>query len=281
MLNRANRKLSFQAFFCFVTCCFVSINASADPVTVTVHNNKVEAVIELPGGIETEFEINFDESLGLNTSSIGLSAELVNVLDPVLLSRLPDSLQTSLPAAFPMMITVEPPSDQGLSFEGLASVSLHTHNLDYSVNTPLRLFKAPLGGQFRDITVSTGAGSYRVRSSTGGFSQFLVVVDLRPIATVINTKLTRLNDLFNTHQMNIDPSVALDIQNYLTDVNSYIGTGSYNSASQKLLKLIKVIKNADGNEIPNVWRSSRDITNVAGELIAQAQTLRYSLRIAN
>lgn len=259
----------------------LSLRASADPVTMSVHNNKVEAVISLPGGIETDLEVAFEKSLGLNTNSIGISAELVSLLDPTLLARLPDALLTSLPAGFPMMITIEPPANQGLAFEGIASVSIHTHNLEYSPNTPLRLFKAPLGGEFRDVTVSTGAGSYRARATTGTFSQFLVVVDLRTVTQVIQTKSARLDTLFNQYQSQIDPALALTLQGQINQANAAITAVDYTEALNQLKQFKMTLENADNSLIPKVWRSSRDITNVAGELIAQADTLSYSLRIAN
>jgi hypothetical protein len=38
---------------------------------------------------------------------------------------------------------------------------------------------------------------------------------------------------------------------------------------------------ASGSQIPDVWRSSRDVTNVAGSLRSAASTLRYSLTLAS
>src|SRR3546814_18901939 len=47
-----------------------------------------------------------------------------------------------------------------------------------------RVLKAPIGGSFHDTTEEIAPGSVRARSRYGGFSQFLVVADLRPTGAV-------------------------------------------------------------------------------------------------
>jgi hypothetical protein len=279
MFIKAKRFFSINVLV--LNACLFGGTLSADPIEMTVDKNKIEAVITLPGNIETDFVISFDNSLGLTSESIGITAELVDPTDINLLNRFPAGVLTSIPAAFPMMVTVEPKANMGLSFEGNAYVDIHTHNLDYTVNTPFRLYKASLGEDFHDITMTTGAGSYRARGVMGGFSQFLIVADLRTTANAVQDKMQRLDSLFTSNSASIEMSVSNQITSMLNAIRSDIAAANYASAQNNLKDLVKYIKSTNGNQIPNVWRSSRDITNVAGELIAQAETLRYSLRIIN
>ncbi len=258
----------------------LSIRAQ-EPVQINVQGNQVEAVIHLAGGISADFTLTFENSVGLNANSIGLTAELVDVNDLTLLSRLPDSLQVSLPAAFPMMITVEPPANAGFSFSGLATIDIHTHNLEYTAGTPLRLFKAPLGGQFEDITMTMGAGSYRARGTTGKFSQFLILADLRIPGSIVETKFDRLSQRLSSASDRIETNLFNQLSSQLAAVEMAIDSSQYQQASELLNEFNRTVSTEAGSKIPNVWRSSRDIENIAGELMAYANTLRFSLRLIN
>src|SRR6267378_5653233 len=50
------------------------------------------------------------------------------------------------------------------------------------------MLPASAGGPFRDVTRFVGIGSSRAQASAGGFSEFLIVADARPIDTVIASK---------------------------------------------------------------------------------------------
>ena len=80
----------------------------------------------------------------------------------------------------------------GLSFRGTGRIEVHTHALVYAVGSPYRVLKAPLGGPFRDITDEVAQGSVRARGTYGGFSQFLIVADLRETGDVVDTKIAWL-----------------------------------------------------------------------------------------
>ncbi len=258
-----------------------SANAQTDPVMVTVSGNKAQVIIELPGNISADITLSFENAVGLTAENLGITAELIDVTNFNLLSRLPGGLLNTIPVAFPVMITVEPLANRGLSFSGVVTFDIHTHNLEYTTNTPLRLFKAPLGGQFKDITMSTGSGSYRARGTTGKFSQFIITTDLRNRLTVANSKLNGLqNELFSA-QMEIETTVYGLLSAKLTEIASQIAGRNYASASTRLSEFNLLVEQASGEAIPNVWRSSRDVNNVAGELIAQANSLRYSLHLLN
>ena len=67
----------------------------------------------------------------------------------------------------------------------------------------------------------------------------------------------------------------------LNEVQQLIAVQNYTQASDKLNEFKQIVEAARGLDIPDVWRSSRDIDNVAGELMALANTLRFSLRLIN
>lgn len=255
--------------------------SQADPVELTVQGNKVEAVINLTGNVSADLTLTFENSVGLTADNIGITAELIDITDLSLLNRLPNSLNINLLAAFPMLITIEPPANKGFAFSGLATVDIHTHNLEYLPGTPLRFFKAPLNGQFEDITATMGSGSYRARGTTGKFSEFLIVADLRSALTVVNTKYNRLSNKLSAFSTQMDPVLYTELSSKLNEVQQLISQQNYILASNKVDDFSRIIQQADPDDIPNVWRSSRDIDNVAGELIAYANTLRFSLRLVN
>lgn len=254
-------------------------SVASEPLSIDIQGNKVEAVIHLPGGISADITLQFENTVGLTKDSLGLSAELVDVTSLSFLDRLPDVTNIVPALAFPMMITIEPKADSGFSFSGLATVDIHTHNLEYTAGTPLRFFKAPLNGEFKDITVTMGAGSYRVRGATGGFSQFIIAADLRASLVVVNNKFNDLQTALNDFAAQIDSDVYTQLLQDLADINQLILLQEYNAASNKLNAFKRSVNDNRGNNIPDVWRSSRDIRNVAGELIAYANTLRFSLRL--
>ena len=76
-------------------------------------------------------------------------------------------------------------------------MALHTPNLELDPGLPLALYKATGGGPFRDITTWEGSGSYRVGGSTPTFSEFLILLDLRAIDTVIDKKFDALQTLLS------------------------------------------------------------------------------------
>jgi hypothetical protein len=239
--------------------------------------NKVTAKIDLPGNIKADLEITFEQAVGLTVDSIGLSARLVDPSDLALLARLPSSV--TIPAAFPVIFAIEPPSNGPLSFSGIASIDLHTHNLTYLPGTPLRLFVAPNGkGSFCDITASMGLGSYRTGANKGGFSEFLVVADLRAINGVIDEKFKRLQGLLESSSRSIPSAVLPTLLGQLADArNLYYNADNPAGASDKIQLFADTVKQNSGAGIPDVWRSSRDVVNVAGDLRSAASTLKFSL----
>lgn len=241
---------------------------------VVVEGNELRAEIALPGGIGADLTLSFEQVVGLTESNVGLDASLVSPLDTALLARL---TQAVVPVGFPVLIRIEPPGDGGLSFSGPVTIALHTHNLPYVPGTLLRIYGAPLGGQFEDITQYVGSGSYRCRGRKGSFSEFLILTDLRPLSLTIREKLERIDNILEDNEAIIDPAVYSQLTTLAGQIRSAYEGGNKSLAISRTDQFLALVVANSGSAIPNVWRSSRDLVNAAGLLRAAGETLRFSL----
>ncbi|PYQ65610.1 MAG: hypothetical protein DMF53_05135 [Acidobacteria bacterium] len=243
-------------------------------VDAVVNGSSVGATVSLPGGFGADVTLSFENVTGLNLTSLGVSAQLINPTDPALLARLPAG---SVPLAFPVLLRIEPPAAGGLSFRGITSLDVHTHNLQYIAGCPLRIYSAHAGEPFKDITASMGAGSYRVRGTEGGFSDFLIVADTRPVDQVIQAKLGALDEELNEYAGSLPGPLYNDLSARLAAVRDDIALAATAAAVQEIDGFLAVVQQHSGTDIPDVWRAARDVENVAGYLRAGAMTLRFSL----
>jgi hypothetical protein len=242
-------------------------------IGTTLSGDSISVTVSLPGGIGADVTLSFEEVSGLNLANLGLSAALVNPLDLAFRSRLPASV---LPA-LPLLLRIEPPANGSLSFSGVTEIDIHTHNLNYIPGTPLRFFSAPLGGKFEDVTVAMGPGSYRARATKGGFSEFLIVLDLRSRNQAVNAKFDRLEQLLDLYDGSMPGSIYYDLEERLEDARDAWQGGSSQAAIAEIDGFLDVVEQHSGTDIPDVWRSARDVQNVAGYLRGAALTLRFSL----
>ena len=254
--------------------CLPWASAQSLPVAVAVAGNVATVRVDLPTQPQyAEVTLTFDDASGLSAASLGVSAQLVNVSDPALLARLPDGSANQLQGAFPLLLTIEPPTQGGLSFRRTVHVEIHTHALAYVAGSPLRLFKAPIGGSFRDITDEIAPGSIRARGTTGGFSQFLVLADLRATSEVVADKFARLQQLVAQVPLAERGPLQLDADN----AQGAYAQGRYADALNALDQLRERVQQRAGVAIPAEWRATRDEDNTAGELLASANTLDFSI----
>jgi hypothetical protein len=253
--------------------------AMADGITdVQVDGDTLRADISLAGTSAT-LTVRFENAVGLNAANLGLSVLSANPLDLGLLARLGPS--ASLPAAFPLLVVIEPPTAGGLAFSGVVSIELYTHALHYTSGTPFRMFSAPAGGDFRDITTSAGSGSYRSGGTTGNFSEFLIVADLRTSSTVIDAKYAALSQRLAAHAPLINSGAYAQLQQLYAASHDAWQDGALAAAIDYMEAFGAKVRQHSGDDIPDVWRSARDLANVAGELRALAATLRFSLTLAS
>lgn len=242
-------------------------------VGASVNGNGVSVTVSLPGGLGADLTLGFEEVTGLSLANLGISARLVNPFDLTVLGRLPRGTLMALP----LMLRIEPPAAGGLSFKGVASFGIHTHNLLYLPASPLRLFSASIGGPFEDFTEGMGAGSYRACGTKGGFSEFLLVIDLRSLNAVIASKFDRLEDLLEGYEGTMPGSVYDDLEDRLQDARADYAQGATSDAIAGIDGFLTEVEEHSGTDIPNVWRAARNVENVAGYLRQWATTLRFSL----
>lgn len=270
-------------------------------VVVTVNGSVAHADISLVNGLQTytgEVTIIFDNPVNLTVQTLNLSAMLVSPADPALTSRLPSG--TAIDPAFPVLITIEPipvtdrifasgmqltdGAEASLSFVNAYDMEIHTHALVFTPNTPYRVFKAPIGGNFVDMTADVLNGSVRGRGRSGGFSQFLLVKDTRA-ETVLGLPviaLAKLTDL----QLRLVAAILgnvlrLELTGLLNNVQLALVSLNYAAALVQIDLFILRVDQEAGTNIPNVWRAQRDLVNDAGDLDGLARSLRYSINRLN
>lgn len=247
----------------------------ADVVPLQISGNEVNAQINV-GLYQADLTITFENASNLTQNSLTVSAAQIN--PTALLSRLSDPALISIPAQLPILINISPATGSNLSFTGVYTIDLHTSNLAYDAS--LRLFTSPSGGTFQDITNFSGVGSYRVHGTGGGFSDFLILADVRNVETVIQSKFTKLQDSLNSNSGSIAATTLQTLQSKYNAALLAYQSGSKDSAVTNLNSLIDTIVADDGTTIPNIYRASTPNTkNVAGELRKLASTLIFSLRL--
>ena len=248
------------------------------PVALTVSGNEAQGTVVLPGDIGLDLTIRFEKVVGLTPSALDASASIVNPLDPALLSRLLTLGNLSVPAAFPVLLRIAPSESSALTFTGLYTLSLHTHNLALDPLLPLSLVKSPDGGSFRDITRSEGIGSYRDDGGGGDFSEFLIAVDLRPIDTVIAGKFDDVQAVINDNAASMPAAVVSALQAQLSQARTLYQSGATWDAIEEMGAFSNYVKDHSGADIPDVWRANcAPVVNVAGLLRSAADTLKFSL----
>jgi hypothetical protein len=245
--------------------------AQSLPVRVAVSGNVAKVDIGPPGAQIADMTLTFDGASGLTPANLGVSAELVSPTNPGLLARLGDTL-TSLDASFPLLITVEPPAG-GLSLQRVVNVEVHTHALPYVYGSSYRLFKASLNEGFRDITTQVAQGSVRARGTTGGFSQFLVLADVRHTGAVVAEKLDRLESRIAM----LPDAEASPLEAHRAAAEQAVAEKRYDEALAHLDQLAARVSARAGTAIPQVWTAGGGSQNHAGELLAGVGTAKFSI----
>lgn len=272
------RAAVFSLALCFG---LLASTAVAQPVlTPRISGNELTAKIQLPGALEADLTLQFEQVVGLNPNALVLSATLVDPMDPALLARLPEGGLVGIPAGFPVLVRIEPTASSPLSFSGVSRVSVYTHNLTLGAHSPLRLLKAPHGsGAFQDITGFLELGSVRAGGGTDGYSDFLIVADTRPVDTVIGLKFDAIQDALTAHAAVVPSPVLQDLQARLQNARALFQAGSISAAINAVIAFGEEIKRQSGASIPDVYRANSPLVNVAGLLRSGADTLKFSLTV--
>jgi len=246
--------------------------AHAVVVNVAVSGNVASVQVGDPTQPIADVTLSFDDASGLTAANLGVSAELIKPGSPDLLARLPAG--TGVASGLPLQINIEPPAG-GLSFRRRVHVEVHTHALSYTAGSPFRLFKAPSGGAFRDITNEVAPGSVRTRGTTGGFSQFLVLADLRPSSAVIAEKFSTLRA-----QVELLPLLErTPLLAHLLSAESALAQSQFADTIVALDAFRARVAARAGTDIPQEWVSGGAQQNHAGELLAGVSTLQFSVGV--
>lgn len=247
-------------------------DAQTLPVQVGVSGDVATVAVGSPLNPLADVTLEFDQPVGLSASSLGVSAKLVNLQDLALLNRLPNAPLNQIASAFPLLLTVEPPATGGLAFRTVR-VDVHTHALLYTPGSSYRLFKAPVGGAFVDITDEIAEGSVRARGTTGGFSQFLVLLDIRETSDVVAGKVAALRARVAT----LPVAERQPFAAHLDAVESSLASGDHDGAIAAVDQVSARAASRAGTHLADQWRATRDADNQAGDLIAGAASLRFSI----
>jgi hypothetical protein len=258
-----------------LTLALCSLPGNAETLVPTISGNELTARIELPGGLTADLTLTFENAVGLNPGALVLSASPIIPADLSLLSRL--GAGVSIPVGFPVVVRIDPSASSALSFEGVYKLSIYTHNLTLGANSPLRLYRAPNGGAFGDMTGSLQAGSVRAGGSGPGFSEFLIAVDTRMIDSVISAKFDAVQNHLSANWSSILPTVAADLQQRLNQARAAYASGALAAAIDGVSGFADEVKKQSGSAIPNVWRANGGPVNAAGLLRSAADTLKFSL----
>jgi hypothetical protein len=254
---------------------------AADIIIVTIDDDKANVEIHLdgPGGIvyDADMELEFHAPLNLSEACLGISADVLDAAEIAdIESRLPDPINQGIDPAFPVRITVDPPAACGLEFEDEVHVEIDTPELVWVAFSPYRLMKAPIGGAFRDITALVEPGSVRARGSGGSFSEFVVVEDLeQDYVAEATAAYAGLDALIGDGRLATTAAQTL-AADAASSRAAFEATDPL-TASARLLELVEHGAVLGGEALPNRWRATRDLDNLEGEIVSQAEHLRFLL----
>ena len=264
-----------------ISAAFVMDVAAAQALTVVeAQADEFEATVSLETGQSADITLSFDDASGLSTQSLGISVNALDPFDPAFLSRLPAGAPGSIgvAAGLPMLITVSP--EAGFSFDGLAAVEIYTTDLHFTAGSPLRMFKAEEGGEFRDITVRNASGSYRSLGSTGKFSEFVIVTDLRSPDVVLAGKAARLDGLI-AEARGVSGDVLADaLASDLAVLRAAAADDRFGDAIDAADAIADQAESAgDSGLLPDTYTPGGP-KNLSGQIRAEAATIRFTLTLA-
>lgn len=253
----------------------LEIAAMGDPV----QTEAVSKHLTTGGGHSLLFQVTFEGRQAIDLDQLGVSAEDVDPIDPGLLARLPAGVQ--IPAEFPVLIHVDPGSNDEQVFRGEVAFEAETGDVDFLTDSNLRLFKAPDGGAFTDITATYGLGSYRARGTSGSFSELMLVRDLRGNAAVISDKFQALDTLLQSHQADIDAGVYATLSTLFGNAQTAYQNSDLDTAKDQLDAFVDLVETQSGEGVPDIWVSTAGSlrVNVAAKLLGAARSVRFNLVI--
>ena len=261
-----------------------SAATTGDSVIVTIVDGrtaKADITLVNPNGghYTAEFELEFEAGglQNLTAECLGLTADVLDASELAdIKSRLPHAAHQEVAAGFPVRVTVEPPPACGLTFENHYDVTFETDDLVYTPDGPYRLVKAPLGGLFHYVTGTVTQGSVRSRGRTGAFSEFVIIADSAPVYSAdCEDEYTSLQARIDAATMSPTARQALTVD--LAISHAAYEARNYGDAIARLAIFDQHCVEYGGASLPNVWRSTRDLDNVEGDLVGNTDSLRFMM----
>ncbi|WP_369414691.1 DUF6689 family protein [Microbulbifer elongatus] len=250
--------------------CTLSLPLLAAITETEISDDSAQFIIA-EGSNSVELSVTFNSVENLSPTSLGVDSYRFSVTDPNVVARLPAGVEPV--SDFPVMIVIEPPVDESLSFRGAAEVMVYTRDIHFDNN--YRVFKSHEGETFHDLTAEHSEGSYRARLRTGNFSEWMIVRDNRDPADVIALKYQRLSNAISSSGLGWLTTNRLLDQLNLSRL--FWEQGNTLLAIATLDVVIGLIESLAGSVIGNVWEATSPLTNTAGDLLGASATLRFSL----
>ncbi|MGH9348651.1 MAG: DUF6689 family protein, partial [Vicinamibacterales bacterium] len=98
-------------------------------IPVRVSGDTLAAAVELSQDLAVDLSLVFEDAVGLTPTALQITAQVISPLDPLVAGRLPASV--TVPDSFPVLLRIEPAGSSALSFSGVYTLRLHTHNLAF------------------------------------------------------------------------------------------------------------------------------------------------------
>lgn len=230
-------------------------------------------------GRKLTVQVAFRGRQAIDLEQFDIRAEDVDPMDPDLLARMPDGV--TVPEEFPVLIHVDPGSNAEQAFRGALSFQVETDDIDFLTSLDVRLFKAPDGGAFADITETYGLGSFRARGSAGSFSELMLLRDRRGNKKILTAKFQALDKLLRANRGSYDADVYRDAVLLLNAARAAYQSGDLDTAKSGLEDFVDLVEAESGDGIPDIWLSTAGSqrTNVAAELLRAARTTSFNLGI--
>lgn len=258
----------------------VSPNAYAQ-VTTIIEGNRATSQIVVEDASQVQFEatlvLEFDDVDNLTVECLGITADALDASEiAAVRARFPNPATQQIDPLFPVRVTVEPPVPCGLTFRNDVLVDLVTDELTFVPGSPYRLFKAPVGGDFVDLTADVLPGSVRTRGRTGAFSEFVIALDGNP------DPFASADGLLDELESHIEaPGVTLTAQQALEidfgQAFAAFRAGDYTAASARLAAMETRVRSLAGNGIPNEWAAGQVFAGEAGEMISFIRSAIFHL----
>jgi uncharacterized protein DUF6689 len=251
-------------------------------VTTTIDGRTSMSHITLPGanwaGYTADVYIEFDNPQKLTAACLNVTADVIDATEEAdIEGRMPSGSNVAIDHAFAVRITISPLASCGFAFDNYYDIEIHAANLSYAPGGPYRLYKAPVGGAFRDITSSITAGSVRARGRHGAFSEFVIVSDQAPdYAADANLQYNALQARITASTIATTTKLALSSE--VASSRSAFNSGNYAAAINYLTAFDGDVAAGAGSTVPNKWQAANpSLDNVAGEMAGLSGVIQFYL----